>query len=397
MNHRLLLAILSLPLAAAHAAGTEASSFRSYRAMGMGGAFVATVDNREAVHINPAGLALVSRVGMHPMLDADRYSREPWELRWNFSGFDLPISMAPDLYRFQDKYRPLLKNANLDTLINHTEFFDDLWKLDRSPLPINWHGDGQFAMQNFGFGGWGEITPQIYIDHGAVIPQVGIGLKSVQAIDVAVAQSFGDNKEWNLGIGYRLMALSERTKEIDVLDVEHVQDTALHMASSVMSEITNPSEWAHGLNLGMIWFQTPELRWGVAAQNVAMKRKSGWVTPDIASGVNWSPWLVQRNDRWSRCINMSVQWSDWLGAHYPYTYMPLAHLDMGVEWTQTLWPKILQGRLSSGLHQGYPTFGIGGDLLRILHMDAVTYAEETGVYLGQLPQRYYTIKFGMGL
>jgi hypothetical protein len=363
----------------------------------MGGAFVATVDDREAVHINPAGLALISRPGLHPMLDANRYRREPWELRWNFTGIDAPLGMAPDLYRFQDKYRPLLKNANLDTLINHTEFFDDLWALDRAPIPINWHGDGQFAMQNFGFGGWGEITPKIHIDHGAVIPQIGIGLKSVQAIDVAVAQSFGDFKEWNLGVGYRLMALSERNKEIDIQEIGSVQDTAVSMASDVMSEIASPSEWAHGLNLGMIWFQTPELRWGIAAQNVAMKRKAGWVTPDLATGVNWSPWLVQRNDRWSRRINVSLQWSDWLGANYPYTYMPLAHLDMGVEWTQVLWPKVLQGRLSSGLHQGYPTFGFGGDLLRILHMDAVTYAEETGVFLGQLPQRYYTIKFGVGL
>lgn len=379
------------------ASGTQASSFRTYRGLGMGGAFVATVDDREAVHLNPAGLALISRPGLHPMLDAARYPREPWELRWNFSGFDLPWSMAPELYRFQDKYRPLLDGANLDTLINHAEFFDDLWKLDRAPMPINWHGDGQFAMQNFGFGGWGEITPEIYIDHGAVIPQVGIGLKSVQAIDVGVAQSFGDYKEWNIGVGYRLMAISERHKEIDVLQIEHVQDTATRMGSDVMEDILNPSEWAHGVNLGMIWFQNPEIRWGLAAQNVAMKRQAGWVTPDIAAGVNWSPWILERNDRWSRRVNLSLQYSDWLGANYPYTYMPLAHVDMGVEWTQTLWPRILKGRLSSGLHGGYPSFGFGGDLFSILHMDAVSYCEEKGVYLGQSPLRYYTIKFGMGL
>lgn len=396
MNTPLLFALAFASITHA-ASGTEASSFRSYRGLGMGGAFVATVDDREAVHLNPAGLALISRPGRHPMLDAARYPREPWELRWNFSGFDLPWSMAPELYRFQDKYRPLLDGANLDTLINHAEFFDDLWKLDREQLPINWHGDGQFATQNFGFGGWGEITPEIYIDHGAVIPQVGIGLKSVQAIDVAVAQSFGDYKEWNLGVGYRLMALSERHKEIDVLQIEHVQDTATRMGSEVMDDILNPSEWAHGVNLGVIWFQNPEFRWGLAAQNVAMKRKAGWVTPDIAAGVNWSPWILERNDRWSRRVNLSLQYSDWLGAHYPYTYMPLAHVDMGVEWTQTLWPRILKGRLSSGLRGGYPSFGFGGDLFSILHMDAVSYCEEKGVYLGQSPLRYYTIKFGMGL
>jgi hypothetical protein len=364
--------------------------------MAMGGAFVGTVDDREAVHINPAALALVSSPGEQPMLDADRYPHQPWELRWDFTGLDLPLSLAPDLYRFQDKYRSLLQHATLDTLINHSQFFNDLWALDREPIPIDWNGEGEFVMHDFGFGGWGGITPQVSVDHGAVVPQLGIGLKSVQAIDVAVAQSFGDEKQLDLGIGYRLMAIAERNKQIDVLDIEHIQDTALSMASDVEHNILNPSEWGHGLNLGAIWFQTPELRWGLAAQNVAMKLREGWVTPDIASGLTWSPWIAERDDAWARRVNFSAQWSDWLGANYPYSYMPLAHIDLGVEWTQVLWPKVLEGRISSGLHQGYPTFGFGGDLLRVLHMDAVTYAEETGVYLGQAPERYYTIKFGVG-
>ena len=379
------------------ASATEAPSFRSYRGLGMGGAYVAVVDDREAVHINPAGLALISYKGDHPMLDSDRYWREPWEVRWNFSGLDLPWATAPELYRFQNKYRDMLTKANIDTLANHQDFFDDLWKLDRKQLPINWHGEGEFAVQNFGFGGWGEVKPEVHIDHGAVVPQVGISLYSVQTIDVAVAQSFGSKKDLNLGIGYRLMALSHRSREIDVLKMEHIQDTAESMARGVLSDILNPGEWGHAVNLGAIWFQNPEVRWGFAAQNLGMKLDSGWVTPDLALGADWSPWIVQKNDRWARKVNISLQWSDIMGAHYGREYMPLSHIDMGVEWCQTIFPHLLKGRVSSGLHQGYPTFGFGGDLFTVLHMDALTYAEEKGVYLGQLPQRYYTIKFGMGL
>lgn len=387
-------AVLLLCSGASFALGVP--TFKSYRGLGMGGAYVAVADDREALHLNPAGLALVSSKGTHPMLDDDRYWREPWELRWNFTGLDLPVTTGLELNRIQDRYRTALQTKNLDTIANHSKFFEEIWALDRTPVPINWHGEGQFTMPGFGFGGWGEIVPEFFIDHGALVPQIGIGLTSVQVIDVAVAQRFGDLSQLNLGIGYRVMALSTSKKEIGGYDLLDVQDTATAMARKVLRDITSPQQWAHGINLGVIWFQNSEVRWGAAAQNLGMKLKEGWVTPDLAVGVDWAPWIVQRNDRWARKVNFSAQYSDALGANYPITYMPLAHVDMGVEWHQTLWPKILTGRLSSGFHQGYPSFGFGGDLFRVLHLDGVTYSEEKGYFLGQSPERYYKIKFGMG-
>jgi len=60
-------------------------------------------------------------------------------------------------------------------------------------------------------------------------------------------------------------------------------------------------------------------------------------------------------------------------------------------------PWVLKGRLALGIKGGYPTFGLGGNLFTVFHYEAATWAEEGGYYTGQNEERYYVMKFGVGL
>ena len=46
-------------------------------------------------------------------------------------------------------------------------------------------------------------------------------------------------------------------------------------------------------------------------------------------------------------------------------------------------------RLAAGFKGGYPTAGVSIELLRILELEAATWAEERGYYTGQAPYRIF--------
>jgi hypothetical protein len=78
---------------------------------------------------------------------------------------------------------------------------------------------------------------------------------------------------------------------------------------------------------------------------------------------------------------------------------------MGIEVEQVLlaipnifWSgaRFLTGRMAVGFKGGYPTFGIGAEILRIFHLDFATWADEGGAFTGQKEERYYLVQVGLG-
>lgn len=387
-----LLCLLALSIPAAAKRGPLN---RSYRSLGMGGAFVAIADDRDAIHVNPAGLAQIGRKGTFVPLDSLGYWRERMELQWNPAGFDLPIGTLADLYQYQNDYGSYYRAKQIDTLLNHPEVFDGLYKFDRKPIPVNWHGEADFAIHDYGASAWGEIEPQILFDHGAIMPSFEVGMRTTFALEAATARSFLDDR-LSLGVGYRVAAISESKQPIGLTEVEDGSFTksASNVGDSTYRQVLRTGDWGHGLDFGMLWYQTPGLRYGGAIQNVGMKIRKEFVTPNLALGVAWAPKKFQRNDKWGRRINFAAGLDNLLDDEN--SYKPLSKIGFGAEWTQTVLPKILSGRLSAGVRGGYPTAGIQGELFRFLQCEMVTYSDELGTTTGSVEQRYWLIKFGAG-
>ena len=53
-------------------------------------------------------------------------------------------------------------------------------------------------------------------------------------------------------------------------------------------------------------------------------------------------------------------------------------------------------RLAGGFRGGYPTAGVGVELLRVFTLDLVTWAEELGYYTGQDEERVYMAQISLG-
>lgn len=394
MNMRPLLA-LGLVAIAVGAHAKQGPLNRSYRSLSMGGSFVAIADDRDATHINPAGLTQIGRKGTFVPLDTLGYWREKLELQWNPAGFDLPLGTLADLYDYQDKYAEYYQAKNLDTLLNHPEVFDDLYKFDRKPIPVNWHGEADFAIHNYGASAWGEIEPEILFDHGAIMPSFEVALNTTFAVELATARAFLDDR-LSLGVGYRVAVVSQSREPIGLTQVQDgsFTEAASDLGDSTYRQVLRTGDWGHGLDFGMLWYQTPGLRYGAAIQNVGMKLGDEFVTPNLSVGLAWAPRKFQRADKWGRKINFAGSLDNLLDDEN--SYKPLSKIGLGAEWTQTVIPKILSGRLSAGLRGGYPTAGIQGELFRFFQAEAVTYSDELGTKTGSLEQRYWLVKLGFG-
>ncbi len=76
-------------------------------------------------------------------------------------------------------------------------------------------------------------------------------------------------------------------------------------------------------------------------------------------------------------------------------YRPLSKLNFGGEVEQSmLWS--LGMRAAAGFKGGYWTAGAGLSFFNLLHLEAVSWAEEAGYYTGQIEERFYAVNVGVG-
>lgn len=395
INHR-------LPLVALAAFSFAQSTFsgpvnRSWRSLGMGDAGLAISDDAEAVHRNPAGLSQLGFKGSCAPLDSNRYKRNAIDAWLVGVGFDLNPDLAMKLYRFYDKHDSAFTAAQDDPkgILQNQQLFDDIYQFDRLPIPIRASIDMGGAVRNYGAAIWTDDEFSVQIDRGALTPKAGIRLTSTIAAEAATSRSFLRDR-LNLGFGYRIAARTDETREYDVLDLEtEGEKGAKKMLLKSLSNIRRSEDWGHGLDFGFLWFQTNSLRFAGAIQNVGMKFYDQFVTPDLSVGTAWAPRRFQRNDKWSRKINFALSGTELLDD--TLGYKPLSKINIGAEWEQTVLPHTLVGRVSVGLKGGYPTAGVSGTLLHIFRGEFLTYATEGGKFTGEKEERYYMVRFGLGL
>lgn len=386
---------------AAGAWGRSGPEHRTLRPLAMGNAFVAVADDKDAMHYNPAGLNLMGRLGnsnLRPRMS--RYPLDKFDMHMDFLGTAIPVDEALDILKFYQDHQGSFQS--MDQLKNDSNLVTDLSAFDRRPVKVAVLHGGELAMHNFGMAYWADAQMAPYADVGVLLPQAGVDYIQLDIVgQIAGATSYFEDR-LSVGLGYRMAKREQMGNfQVALTDLSNddgrksVQGAIQDSVDEKVKDFADLGTLGHAIDAGVLWQQTPDLRFGMAIQNLGMVLNHESLTPELTVGLAYSPMLFESNGRWKRKVNFAMDYEDVL--NNDRNYKPINKVNMGAEWEQTLIPWVLKGRLSLGLKGGYPTAGLGGNLFTIFHYEAATWAEEGGYYTGQLEERYYVMKFGVGI
>lgn len=397
--HALLLpAVMTLGLAV-DALGRSGPEHRALRGLSMGNAFVAVVDDKDALHYNPAGLNLINALGNASERPAvASYPRNRMDLRFNAVGMALPLQDMGDFFTFFREHQDSFFDA--EEFRSDSTFFRDMAPFDRRPVEIGVLHGAEFAMHNFGFGYWADARAAPYVDAGILAPQAGIERVELDAvIQVAGARGLMNNR-LAVGVGYRLASRQTVTKfrvaaaEFATGGGEGVIDTVQELGFEKLSDLRDFSTYGHGIDLGALWQQTSWLRFGASVQNAFMRLDDEFVTPEVTVGAAVTPPLLSTGGVFARKVNLAVDMEDLFNDERGYR--PLSKLNFGAEIEQHLW-LTASVRVAGGFKGGYWTSGAGLSLFNLLHVEAASWAEEAGYYTGHIEDRHYALNVGVGI
>jgi hypothetical protein len=366
----------------------------------MGNAFVAVVDNKDALYYNPAGLNLINALGnpaRRPGLVA--YPRTRLNARMNVVGGTAPVENLLDFMALFKDHRAAFRNdsafrAGGDAL------FEAMNPFDRLPIEIGIMHGAEFAMNNYGAAYWLDTRAAPYTDVGIIIPQAGVETIQLDAVvQLATARGFL-NSRLAAGAGYRLanrqtvnqfqVSTGEFTEDGGQPVIDRVQDTI----SLKIADMKDISTYGHGIDFGLLWQQTSWLRFGAALQNLGMRLNNEVITPEFTVGAAVTPPLLSTGGKFARKVNLAVDIEDMFNDESNYKFF--SKINLGAEVEQSLW-WIAATRLAGGFKGGYWSAGAGLSLLNAVHIEAATWAEEGGMYTGHIEDRYYAFRLGVGL
>jgi len=412
MRHPFLHSALLLASLAISVHAIKGPSHKSLRALGMGNAFVAVVDDKEAIYYNPAGLNLINRLGNYK-LDPERgyYPNNFLDMRLNL-GVQGPAQTILDAYRLGNRVTDILDNASesegqnpvLDSLSNHPELADDINQFDRLPIAIGSKIDMELAFHNFGGAIWVDAGVAPYVDGGVIMPFAGVDTFYVDAV-MQGAFAFSPMENLSVGMGYKMAQRAFLNQfEVSALEWEKAQDSLENKFEETRDNVTDLGTIGHALEFGALYQLTREVRVGGSLRNLFLTELAGEsITPDLTLGIAASPRHLQRNTAFARKVNFACDFADILNNDRNYKFF--SHLNFGMEIEQVLLavPSIalqdlraLKARIGAGFRGGYYTASAALEVLRVVELEVATWAEETGYYTGQQEKRFYMVQVGLG-
>ncbi len=416
----------------AFASAAKGPQYRSLRVHGMGGAFVAVADNKDALYYNPAGLNLMNRLGNYEENpDMGYMPRKRFEFRLITVSGSLPgntITDAIDLcgapsigkivkkalffdfgYFGDAKWCPIYENiipddkSDLpDSLQHNQDLANRLTRFDRQPIEIGTQISVlEFAMHNFGLSVWANTSVAPYVDMGIFVPS--FGHEPVQ-VDFAAqtAFAFSPVDKWSVGMGLKAAKRSTLPGyefypeySLDSVNYEKALDTLENRWEDFADDLRKFKDFNFALDFGVLYQITREIRLGTSLRNVFFSKLADEsITPNWSIGAMASPMILQSNSWWGRKVNFAMDYVDILDGTVGDMF--LAHWNFGAEVEQVVIPFLLKVSLGGGFEGGYYAWNTGVGIGDAVTMRFGSYAEERGVRTGQKEHRFWTGELSVG-
>jgi hypothetical protein len=352
--------------------------YRSLRVHGMGGAFVAVSDSKDALYYNPAGLNLINRLGnFEKNPDMGYMPRNHYDLRLFSATVFLPAHEigtvldacgAPRLGTIVKKvlflnfgyfgdvnwcpaYFDIVPDDEQfwpDSLDEHKELAEKMRRMDRSKIEIGTQISLlEIAIPNFGFSVWFNASAAPYLDMGIIVPTFGYEPIQVDGV-VQTAFAFSPVEQWSVGAGLKVakrykqprydfkpsLDFKNNIDEISVIteDIDSLEERWNSFGDDVLN-----AKLAVGMDLGVLYQITRQVRLGSSLRNVFFGELGGEsITPNWSIGAMASPMILQSNSFWGRKVNFALDYVDILDGTITEKFF--SHLNFGAEIDQVVIP-----------------------------------------------------------
>ena len=416
MKKLTLLAILACTFGIASA---KSPTHFSLRAESMGGAHVAVVDDKEAIHYNYAGLSQINRLGNYEKRPEQGYYPRNWigDMRLTFGGageFSKFLSTYNDVKDVQDLFKKAQEEAKdknksetsaiLDSLVKNPKYIKTINSYDHKNLELRMKIDAEMAFHNFGAAFWmnGGVSP--YVDGGLIVPYLVVDTFYIDAVaQLGGAYEIIPNK-LSVGLGGKLVKRHKvRMITIGLANYSTVMDTLENQLNNATDDFFDSKTFSFGMDMGVLYQYNREVRFGASLRDIYFKSLAGeTLIPNFTIGANYSPKFMNSNTGFGRKFNIAMDFADMFNADRNYKFF--SHLNFGFELEQTLAAipglnneiRFISLRLAGGFRGGYPSAGIGIEVFRFFSFEAATWGEERGYYTGQDENRIYMVQASIG-
>jgi hypothetical protein len=348
--------------------------YLSGRALGMGDAFVALSDDYNGIYYNPAGLARLNSA-----LDAGMAIKFDMGNLFGVAGDALNIAGA-----HTNSF------TSLDSMANDNTLVDDIMIFDRRPLGFGTLPEMHFAARStdpdfplgIGAAWFMGSQGQFMLDKGIYIPSAQARVRTDLVLKLAGAiQPYP-----NLSIGFSptLATYSTLKQSLSLSEYSTAADTLQAQIQREQQKIYQPG-FGLGLTAGVLYDIVPtELRVGAVVYNMFLDIDNDPVPVTYSFGIAYLP-AVLRKQGMLRYVNFDIDIENAFSDGYF-----LGKLNMGAEMNMSL------AQLRGGFKGGYPCYGLVLNLLMV-QMEFTSWADEAGLYVGQLEDRHYMMGFRLGI
>jgi hypothetical protein len=366
--------LIALLLSASAATAVRGPQYLSGRALGMGDAFVALSDDYSGIYYNPAGLAR-----LNTPLDAGM------SLKFDVGDF---FGVAGDALNVAGSHTNSF--SSVDSMAADNTLVDDIMLFDRRPIGLGTLPEMHFAARStdpdfpLGIGAAWFLGSQgrFMLDKGIYIPSAAARVRTdfVAKIAGAIQALPG------LSVGFSPTVATYSTFEqtLSIQEYATAGDTLQARLDREQERIYEPG-FGFGLSAGALYDIVPtELRAGVVVYDLFLSMDGDAVPVTYSFGLAYLP-AVLRNQGLLQYVNFALDVQDAL-ADKDF----LGKVNFGAEMNLSL------AQLRGGFKGGYPCYGLLANLF-FAQFEFTTWAEEAGLYVGQLEDRHYMFGMRMGI
>ncbi|MEN9353152.1 MAG: hypothetical protein RL318_477 [Fibrobacterota bacterium] len=351
-----------------------------------GGTGVVTSTGKDVLFANPARLGLAGiDVGMD-----DHGPRDDggWEMSWT------ALARNPGkLTRTIQDHKSSLQQTNLDTVLaRDPELFDILWDYNRQAVSLRQELRLDFHGREWGASAWSLGDFGLLARHGELYPSGRFSDTLATGLQFGMSRTL-IRHELMVGASLKSIWATSWAMEASAQAGSGARDTILSQARREFS--LNHVEWVAAMDLGVLWLPTPQVHLGSSLRDLGMVYRNALLTPEWDLGAAWYPAGFQQGGKTPSHLSLAATLVDILNSDQGWK--PLSKIGLGAEYAFSPFPwRLLNFRLSAGALSGYPTAGLGLDILRAVRLDIATWAHEAGWYTGQRPDRKWAAKAAVG-